>query len=146
MKQVEEIIIREISELDKIVKAILSNSVDSRTILLEGEMGSGKTTVVSAFVKLLDSPEMVSSPTFSIVNDYSTSSIKIYHFDLYRLNSVKELQEIGFEEYLDAENYCFIEWPKLAIPFLSDNYSSIKISLEADGSRKFGLYKRNGII
>jgi tRNA threonylcarbamoyladenosine biosynthesis protein TsaE len=76
----------------------------------------------------LGSDDNFSSPTYSIVNEYQCQSGKIYHFDLYRLNSAEELYDIGFEEYIDSGNYCFIEWPEKTLPFIPKTYLSIVIN------------------
>ncbi len=104
--------------------------------LFEGEMGAGKTTFIKAFCKALQVTSELSSPTFSIVNEYEClNKNKIYHFDLYRLKNKNELFDIGFDEYLYSGNYCFIEWPQLAIDFLPELSIKIKIVVD-EKSRK----------
>ncbi len=99
-----------------------------KIIVFDAPMGAGKTTFIKSICNYLDVNSALSSPTYSIVNEYDTlNNEKIFHFDLYRLNSINELYDIGFEEYLDSNNYIFIEWPELAIPFL-DTYVSININ------------------
>ena len=73
----------------------------------------------------------MSSPTFSIVNEYKTPTSKVFHFDLYRIKNLKELYEIGFAEYLQGKNYVFIEWPTLALTFI-DSYIDIKIEMKGN--------------
>jgi tRNA threonylcarbamoyladenosine biosynthesis protein TsaE len=101
-------------------------------VLLTGEMGAGKTTLMKALCKKLGAKDEVSSPTFSLVNEYKTASGKIYHFDLYRLKKASELPDMGFEEYLDSGQWCFIEWPQIAEPLLPKNAISLTIEVEED--------------
>lgn len=122
-----EIIISSESQLPEVAKNILLN-VSSKVILLEGEMGAGKTTLIKALCKKLDSDDLVSSPTFSLVNHYITQDKKdIFHFDFYRIESVDEAIDIGFEEYLDRDAYCFIEWGDRIRDLLPEEYSTVHI-------------------
>lgn len=82
-------------------------------LLLKGNLGAGKTTFTQFLLKNLGSSDEVSSPTYSIVNEYSTPKGKIYHFDLYRLKNIEEVYDIGIEEYLDNAFLCIIEWPEV---------------------------------
>jgi tRNA threonylcarbamoyladenosine biosynthesis protein TsaE len=91
-----------------------------KILLLFGQMGAGKTTLVSEIVKQLGSEDHVSSPTFSIVNEYQYSGGKIFHFDLFRLKNKEELLSIGWEEYLYSGEICIIEWPEIAGQFPDD--------------------------
>ena len=98
--------------------------------LFEGEMGAGKTTLIKAICHEMGILNTVQSPTYSIVNEYATkSNVKVFHFDLYRIKSEIELFELGFEEYISSNNYVFIEWPELALPYL-DSYLRIIIKTE----------------
>jgi len=101
--------------------------------LLNGEMGTGKTTFVKEICTALGIKETISSPTFSLVNEYKTESgTSIFHFDLYRLNEEEELYDFGFEEYLNQNCYVFIEWPEIGIAFYPDELSHVNISLEGE--------------
>jgi len=94
---------------------ILTAFPASRVFALHGELGAGKTTLIKGFCAALGVTDPMSSPTFSIVNEYrSEHGGPVYHFDLYRLKDADELQGIGFTEYIDSGAYCFIEWPELA--------------------------------
>jgi tRNA threonylcarbamoyladenosine biosynthesis protein TsaE len=96
--------------------------------LLSGEMGAGKTTLVKAVAEALGSPDTVSSPTFSVVNEYLYPGGSLYHFDLYRLKDENELWDAGFEEYLASGNVCLIEWPELAVRWL-EGMEVLKVNL-----------------
>jgi tRNA threonylcarbamoyladenosine biosynthesis protein TsaE len=103
---------------------------DQRVFLFDAPMGLGKTTFIKSICSYVGVIDTMSSPTYSIVNEYHTESkLKVFHFDLYRLKSVEELFELGFDEYLSSGNYLFIEWPKLAESFLN-SYLRIIIKIE----------------
>ena len=115
---------------EKITYSILSNC-SRRKIAIDGTLGVGKTTLVKNFCKNLGVIDHVSSPTFPIINEYSTrSNEKIYHFDFYRLNSFQEALEIGTDLYLDTDSYCFIEWPELILPLLNKDVLFLSIKIE----------------
>lgn len=111
------------------------------TVLLKGAMGSGKTTLVRSLMKALKGEE-ASSPTFSLVNEYRYPEGKVYHFDLYRMEEPSELEEIGFEEYLDHKAICLIEWPELGESFYEPKgTTTLFIEVLADGRRKIKWLK-----
>ena len=122
--------INNLNDLEKITNNILSNC-SLRKIAIDGTLGVGKTTLVKNFCKNLGVLDHVSSPTFPIINEYSTrSNEKIYHFDFYRLNSFQEAIEIGTDLYLDTDSYCFIEWPELILPLLNKDVLFLSIKIE----------------
>jgi tRNA threonylcarbamoyladenosine biosynthesis protein TsaE len=122
------------------VAASILEAADARIFLVNGPMGSGKTTLVKAFCTRLGSRDEFSSPTYSIVNEYASGKGRIFHFDLYRLTEAAELYDIGFEEYLDSGAYCFIEWPRLAESLIESRYVKIEIEMR-DDMRFVSLYK-----
>jgi len=131
----EEFIISSESELTHVSKKIIS-LLKHNIILLEGEMGTGKTTFVKYFIAALTEYSGVTSPTFSIVNEYENKKgIPIYHMDLYRLETIEEALNIGIEEYLDSGNLCLIEWPNLIADILPENHHLITLTLKDDGAR-----------
>ncbi len=122
--------INNLNDLEKITSDILSN-YSRRKIAIDGALGVGKTTLVKNFCKNLGVIDHVSSPTFPIINEYSTiSNKKIYHFDFYRLNFFQEAIEIGTDLYLDTDSYCFIEWPKLILPLLNKDVLFLSLKIE----------------
>lgn len=122
--------INNLNDLEKITYNILSNC-SCRKIAIYGTLGVGKTTLVKNFCKNLGVIDHVSSPTFPIINEYSTrSNEKIYHFDFYRLNSFQEALDIGTDLYLDTDSYCFIEWPELILPLLNKDVLFLSIKIE----------------
>ena len=104
-----------------------------RVFAISGELGVGKTTFIKYFCLELGVIDIVSSPTFSIVNEYLTNNNEnIFHFDFYRLDSIKEAIDIGAEMYFNSSNYCFIEWPGLVQKLLPKNFVSISIDYVDD--------------
>ncbi len=104
-------------------------SAKKLVVFLSGNIGVGKTTFVKYYIKNLNSKKNAYSPTFSLINEYNLSNQKIYHYDLYRLNSYRELEEIGLDYNLDSSGIHFIEWPnnfieKLPIPDIHINFES----------------------
>lgn len=124
-----------IDDIDDVAKQIIKEAT-SKTILFNAEMGMGKTTLIKAIVKALGSTDVVSSPTFSLVNEYKTNSEAIYHFDLYRIENEEELYDFGIEEYLDTNNWILIEWPEIASSLLNKNFNTIKITSHKTDARK----------
>jgi len=99
-----------------------------RIILFNGEIGVGKTTLIKFFLKMLEVKETVVSPTFSIINEYKSNDGRIInHFDLFRVKSQNEIQNLGITEYLESSNYCLIEWPNLLIDLIDEEYIIINI-------------------
>ena len=120
----------------------IKDLVNNYTIFLfEGDMGSGKTTLIKQIVKDIGISENVKSPTFSLVNEYIENDLIIFHFDLYRINKENELDSIGFYEYLDSGKLCFIEWPNIAIQNIYKDYVLIKISVTSDSEREIEILK-----
>ena len=108
---------------------------ERRVIAFYGKMGSGKTTFIKALCEELGVNDVITSPTFAIVNDYTANEESIYHFDFYRIKKLEEAYDMGFEEYFYSGNYCFIEWPELVEPLLPDDTLRVSISEQPDGSR-----------
>ena len=130
-----------LSEINQTTKLITREISNFSVILLRGELGSGKTTIVSSILKELGVTENITSPTFSIVNQYKISGKKINHFDLYRVKSELELDVIGFDEYFDDFSISFIEWPEIAINRIYENYLDIYIKFIDDRTREITLKK-----
>jgi len=121
--------VNSIDELPDAAKKILDFAGDYKVFAFEGKMGAGKTTLISAICSVLNVIDEASSPTFSIVNEYLTESNEsIFHFDFYRIKKIEEVFDIGFEEYIYSDSYCFMEWPDLISDLLPEKYVSLKIS------------------
>jgi tRNA threonylcarbamoyladenosine biosynthesis protein TsaE len=127
-----------ITDINSIAKEILQ-SVNSRTILFYGEMGVGKTTLISEIVKELGYKHDVSSPTFSIVNEYEINDGLVYHFDFFRIKNEEEVYDIGFEDYLGSDHWMFIEWPEKINSLIPDHVNEIHLEKDGEISRKIKL-------
>ena len=135
-------IIRKEEELCAVAKMILEK-YNSKIFLFYGEMGVGKTSFIKKFCKELRVSDIVSSPTFSIINQYSNINDEIiYHFDFYRTEKKEEVFDIGYEEYLFSSCYCFIEWPEKIEDLLPTNYLKINMKLD-DNNRIINIQEYN---
>jgi len=133
-----------LEELDRVVEEILDFSGDCQLWLLEGDLGSGKTTLVKRVCQSKGVADTVTSPTFSIVNEYQTGfGETLYHFDFFRIRDLQEAMALGLEEYLDSGFLCLIEWPSLIRELIPDTHLQIQIEVGPDDSRTFFL-TRNG--
>ncbi|MCL2074624.1 MAG: tRNA (adenosine(37)-N6)-threonylcarbamoyltransferase complex ATPase subunit type 1 TsaE [Marinilabiliaceae bacterium] len=130
-----EYIVNNVDDLPMIAKEVVKMLNKIKIVALYGSLGAGKTTFIKAICKELKTDDNVNSPSFSIVNEYVTENRTIYHFDLYRLNNINELFDIGFEEYFDSGNVCFIEWPQIVEDYLPKEHINITISLLENGKR-----------
>lgn len=119
-----------LSELTDVAQEVIKNS-KKRVLLFYGDMGVGKTTLIKEIVKQLGVIDNVSSPTYSLVNEYhSTNGSKIFHFDFYRINKEEEALDMGIEEYFYSKNWCLIEWPNKVENLLP--LSAVKITIEVN--------------
>ena len=129
-----------IDEIDQVAKNLIKN-VKTKTLLFYGDMGVGKTSLIKALVKAFGSNDAVSSPSFSIVNEYKLGDELIYHFDLYRIEDVEELYNFGIEDYLYSNHWKLIEWPEKIKSLLDENFDVIKLKLDKNNNRIISLNK-----
>jgi tRNA threonylcarbamoyladenosine biosynthesis protein TsaE len=128
--------ISSLSEINSIAEKFIGAHPADRLFAFYGKMGSGKTTFIKALCEKLQVIDYVTSPTFALVNVYETESAsEIYHFDLYRIKSMDELFDLGYEEYFFSDNYCFIEWPEMIEPLLPPNTVKVSIAETIGGIR-----------
>jgi tRNA threonylcarbamoyladenosine biosynthesis protein TsaE len=125
----------ELTQLDDVARKILEAYPAERIFVFDAPMGAGKTTLITRLCRELGVGDEVASPTFAIVNVYSAGGDEVFHFDFYRLENVEDAFEIGFYEYLDSGNYCFLEWPGIIENYLPDSYVKIRI-LQTDDPDK----------
>ena len=114
-------------ELNSVAKQILAVIGESKIVLFKGEMGAGKTTLIKALCKQLNVADNVSSPTFSIVNEYHAANEVIYHFDFYRINNLREVYDMGSTEYFFGGHRCFIEWPEKIEGIINFDYTLVQV-------------------
>jgi len=142
--QVKELVASHLDELPKIAKELIAFAGDLKNWLFIGEMGAGKTTMIKTVCEQLGVIDQVSSPTFSIVNEYATAGgAVVYHFDFYRLEEVEEAVGIGAEDYFFSGNICLIEWPQLISGLLPDEFMTVHIGELRTGERKI-ILKHHG--
>jgi tRNA threonylcarbamoyladenosine biosynthesis protein TsaE len=133
--------VQSISELPSAASAIIEYSDNFKIFLFYGDMGAGKTTLIKSLCECLGTTEPVTSPTFSIVNEYVGTGNKIYHFDFYRLKNQDEALDMGYEEYFYSDAYCFVEWPEKIPDLLPKHYINIQIKVVDDNSRQINIEK-----
>jgi tRNA threonylcarbamoyladenosine biosynthesis protein TsaE len=128
-----------LSDLPEIAQKIINN-VPNKVLLFYGKMGVGKTTLIKEIVKQLKVEDLVSSPTFSLVNEYQTSEGKtIYHFDFYRIEKEEEALDIGIDDYFYNNEWCLVEWPEKVKNLLPLNAVEIHLSMNNDESRNISI-------
>ena len=125
-----------ISQISVIAEEIIALCSDKRVWVFQGDMGAGKTTLIKAICEKLKIRDAVSSPTFSIVNEYTDEKANaIYHFDFYRIEDPMEAFDMGVEEYFASGSYCFVEWAEKIPMFLPDEFALISIESDSDEKR-----------
>ena len=128
-----------LSEIETVATNLLPH-LTSKVILVNGEMGAGKTTMIKSLCKALNSPDLVSSPTFSLINEYRTTNNEpLYHFDCYRIESEEEAYDFGAEEYLYSGHLCFIEWSENITSLLPEESNALMIEKIDATTRKIIL-------
>jgi len=121
-----------LNEIQKVADKV-TKEINSDIILISGEVGAGKTTLIKEMLKTLKVNDNVNSPTFSIINEYLNEDNNIiYHIDLYRIKNIDELHSIGFFEYLESDNLCFIEWGDIIEKHIKDRYNKFLIEKRGD--------------
>jgi len=130
-------LIYKLSELEKASNFVLKN-VNHDIILITGEVGTGKTTLIKEYCKLIGVEETVNSPTYTLINEYQNKRGKIVHMDLYRVKDINEINELGFFEYLE-NNIVIIEWPEIILKMIDIKYSMINITFINEKERKLSI-------
>jgi len=129
-----------LADIEEVAKQLVNN-LKTKTWLFYGNMGVGKTTLIKAIVKQLGCKDEVSSPTFSIINEYEIINDKIFNFDLYKIKDLEEAYNFGIEDYLDSNHYIFIEWPEKIESILTEELDKISIEIVSEENRKLELIK-----
>lgn len=134
-----EVVSHSVEETFSIAEKFAGTVKPGQVVLLEGDLGAGKTHFVKGFVRAFDlNPDIVSSPTFTIINEYE-GTLPVYHFDFYRIENIEEALEIGTEEYLYGTGVCIIEWPSRVREILPDDALTVRITTIAPEKRKISF-------
>lgn len=131
--------INSIAELNAVAKQLLAFANDDKFFVFEGEMAAGKTTFIKAFCDVLGVEDVVSSPTFSIVNEYESAKGPVYHFDFYRIKNLQEAYDIGYEEYFYSDSFCLVEWPQKIEELLPEKFIKVEIQITGETQRTFNF-------
>lgn len=130
-----EIIIPSLDRIAEAARSFVAHIGERRLFAFYGDMGAGKTTFIKAICDELGVTDTVSSPTFAIVNEYNSANGPIYHFDFYRINSISEVMDLGFDDYVNSGYLCLMEWPELIEDLMPDDTVSVHIEAREDGTR-----------
>lgn len=133
-----------LDELPGVAEEIAKLAGEIKVWLFEGEMGSGKTTLIKEVCRCLQVADAMSSPTFSIVNEYATPGGKVYHFDFYRLKNEREAFDIGAEEYFYSGYPCFVEWPDKIPSLIPMTYGKVVITIKNETHRDIAILIHDG--
>ena len=130
-QELTQIVCKSVNELDNVAKILLNKYPKHRLFAFFGEMGAGKTTFIKSICKRLKVTDTISSPTFAIVNVYQTETTdEVYHFDFYRIQSLEEVYDIGYEDYFFSNHYCLMEWPEMIEQLLPKDTISVEIIVD----------------
>ncbi len=134
------LLLNNLSDLDSVAQKFV-NEMDSRKVFaFYGEMGAGKTTLIKAICKAMGVTETITSPTFSLVNEYKDGEDNpIYHFDFYRIKNIEEAYDFGYEDYFYSGNICFIEWPELIESLLPTEVVEVIIKVGKNEQRLISI-------
>ena len=130
-----EIKIQDLEHINEAAKAFIEHIGDRTVFAFYGKMGAGKTTFIKAICEELGVDDVITSPTFAIVNEYTAVDGPVYHFDFYRIKKLEEVYDMGFEDYFYSGSLCLIEWPELIEEVLPDDAVKVTITEQPDGSR-----------
>ena len=132
-----EIKISSLAEINEAAKKFIENMGDGKVFAFYGKMGAGKTTFIKAICEELGVDDVITSPTFAIVNEYqsATTGDSIYHFDFYRIKKLEEVYDMGYEDYFYSGSLCFLEWPELIDDLLPEDATKVTIEATEEGGR-----------
>lgn len=132
-----EITIKSLDTIQEAAKEFINRMGEGKVFAFYGKMGAGKTTFIKALCETLGVKDVITSPTFSLINEYTDGKgISIYHFDFYRIKKLEEVYDMGYEDYFYSGNLCLLEWPELIEEILPENVIKVTIEEQADGTRK----------
>ena len=135
-----KISIDSLSELSRVADAVIERLGERRVVAFRAPMGAGKTTLIAEIVAALGSGDVVTSPTFALVNEYDTGEGDVvYHFDFYRIDRVEEAFDMGYEEYFYSGELCLVEWPEKIEELLPGDVMTVTITIDGDSARTFEI-------
>ena len=130
-----EIRIQDLEHINEAAKQFVAQIGDHKVFAFYGSMGAGKTTFIKAVCEELGVEDVITSPTFAIINEYTGQEGTIYHFDFYRIKKLEEVYDMGYEDYFYSGALCFIEWPELIEEVLPEDAVKVSIKEKEDGTR-----------
>ena len=131
-----EIRINSLDTIHEAAKNFIKGMGDGKVFAFYGKMGAGKTTFIKALCEVLGVKDVITSPTFAVINEYTDGNDNpIYHFDFYRIKKLEEVYDMGYEDYFYSGNLCLLEWPELVEDVLPENVIKVTIEEQPDGSR-----------
>ena len=130
-----EIIINDLDHIRETAREFICHMGNRKVYAFYGKMGAGKTTFIKAVCEELGVEDVITSPTFAIINEYSGKDDTIYHFDFYRIKKIEEVYDMGYEDYFYSGALCFIEWPELIEEVLPEDAVKVQIQEKEDGTR-----------
>ena len=132
--------IKDKRHLTSAAKSLLKESGEHKIFAFYGSMGAGKTTIIKAICEVLGASDIISSPTFTLVNEYRTfKGDTIYHIDFYRIKKLEEVFDFGVEEYLNGDTFCFMEWPELVEEILPQETVRVRITVDDENQRTLDI-------
>ena len=140
----QQIKINSLEEYPAAARTFIEAMAGNRIFAFYGNMGTGKTTLIKSICEEMGVQDTINSPTFAIVNEYENAESRtIYHFDFYRIKSLAEVYNMGYEEYLYSDAICFIEWPELIEELLPEEAVKVEITEQSDGTRLVNIKREN---
>jgi tRNA threonylcarbamoyladenosine biosynthesis protein TsaE len=136
-----DIEVNSLADLAVVAQQLSDFAGSEKVFIFEGDMGAGKTTFIKNFCKHLGIEDVVSSPTYSIVNEYKSPNGPVFHFDFYRIKDIREAYDLGYEEYFYGGDVCLIEWPERVAELLPEKFIKVEINVLDENRRLFKLSK-----